>query len=90
LSKKKTSIITVQNIPVTIASFDVDDYICITDMAKAKGGDSRAADIIKNWIRNRSTLEFLGTWEMMYNPIPSSKWSNLTTLRCRPVCRHSF
>ncbi|RHJ88877.1 hypothetical protein DW095_14515 [Bacteroides sp. AM07-16] len=24
--------------------------------------------MIKNWIRNRSTLEFLGTWEMMYNP----------------------
>jgi len=37
-------------------------------MAKGKGGDSRVADIIKNWIRNRSTLEFLGTWEMMFNP----------------------
>jgi hypothetical protein len=68
MEKKKTSIITVQDIPVTIASFDIDDYICITDMAKAKGGDSRAADIIKNWIRNRATLEFLGTWEVMYNP----------------------
>ena len=64
---KKTSVISVQDISVTIASFDVDDYICITDMAKAKGGDARAADIIKNWIRNRSTLEFLGTWEKMYN-----------------------
>ncbi|MDR2203200.1 MAG: KilA-N domain-containing protein [Nitrososphaerota archaeon] len=69
MNRKKTSIITVQDIPVTIASFDVDDYICITDMAKAKGGESRAADIIKNWIRNRSTLEFLGTWELMYNPM---------------------
>ena len=28
----------------------------------------RAADVIKNWIRNRSTLEFLGTWEQIYNP----------------------
>jgi hypothetical protein len=37
-------------------------------MAKAKEGDSRAADIIKNWIRTRVTVEFLGTWEMMYNP----------------------
>ncbi len=44
------------------------DYICITDMAKAKAGDARAADIIKNWIRNRATLEFLGTWEQLYNP----------------------
>jgi len=65
---KKTSVITVQDVSVTIATLDVDDYICITDMAKAKGGESRAADIIKNWIRNRSTLEFLGTWEMMFNP----------------------
>ncbi len=36
-------------------------------MAKAKQGDARAADVIKNWIRTRSTLEFIGTWEMMYN-----------------------
>ena len=68
MNKKKTSIISVQDVPITIASFDLDDYICITDMAKAKDDESRAADIIKNWIRNRSTLEFLGTWEMMYNP----------------------
>jgi hypothetical protein len=65
---KKTSVISVKDVFVTIASFDMDDYICITDMVKAKGGDARAADIIKNWIRNRSTLEFLGTWERMYNP----------------------
>lgn len=44
------------------------DYICITDMANAKEGNARAADIIKNWIRNRSTLEFLGTWEQLNNP----------------------
>ena len=37
-------------------------------MAKGKDDDSRAADVIKNWIRNRSTLEFLGTWETLYNP----------------------
>ena len=66
--RKKTSIISVQNIDITIATFNMDDYICITDMAKAKGGESRAADIIKNWIRGRATLEFLGTWEMMFNP----------------------
>ena len=37
-------------------------------MASAKEGDSRAADIIKNWMRNRYTIEFLGTWEMIHNP----------------------
>ena len=42
--------------------------ISLTDMANAKEGESRAADIIKNWIRTRYTLEFLGTWEQINNP----------------------
>ena len=33
-----------------------------------KQSESRAADIIKNWIRTRYTIEFLGTWEMIHNP----------------------
>jgi hypothetical protein len=37
-------------------------------MAAAKSDNSRAADVIRNWLRNRSTLEFLSTWEEMYNP----------------------
>jgi hypothetical protein len=37
-------------------------------MAKAKSSESRAADVIKNWVRSRTTLEFLGTWELLYNP----------------------
>lgn len=60
--------ITVQDVQVTITAKNNDDYICITDMAKARSDENRAADIIKNWIRSRSTLEFLGTWEMLYNP----------------------
>ncbi|MDD3279685.1 MAG: KilA-N domain-containing protein [Lachnospiraceae bacterium] len=47
---------------------NIDEYICITDIAAAKGGNSRAADVVKNWLRNRLTLEFLGTWEQIYNP----------------------
>nr|WP_217635899.1 KilA-N domain-containing protein [Flavobacterium glycines] len=59
----------VQNVSIAVVSSNnEDDYICITDIAKTKESDSRAADIIKNWIRNRATLEFLGTWEQMYNP----------------------
>ena len=57
-----------RDVPITVAMSDSDDYICITDMATAKVGNSRAADVIKNWIRNRMTLEFLGTWEYIYNP----------------------
>ena len=64
----KNRIITVQNVSVTVSTEEMDDYICITDMAAAKSDNSRAADVIKNWIRSRSTLEFLGTWKQIYNP----------------------
>ena len=51
-----------------VTGINNDDFICLTDMVKASDDESRAADIIKNWIRNRATIEFLGAWEMMYNP----------------------
>ena len=60
--------ITVQSTPVTVLSIEERDYISLTDMASAKEGDNRAADIIKNWIRNRYAIEFLGTWEVIHNP----------------------
>lgn len=64
----KNRVITVQNIPITISRADIDDYICITDMAAAKSDNSRAADVVRNWLRNRVTLEYLSTWEEIYNP----------------------
>jgi hypothetical protein len=60
--------IIVNDIPVTVNMNKEDDFICLTDMAKAKEGENRSADIIKNWLRNRGTIEFLGTWEMINNP----------------------
>ncbi len=60
--------ITVSGNEVTIINIDEKDYISLTDMANAKESESRAADIIKNWLRNRYTLEFLGTWELVHNP----------------------
>ncbi len=60
--------IEVQAVKVGVTIHNGEDYICITDMAQAKADASRAADIIKNWIRTRTTLEFLGTWEKIYNP----------------------
>ena len=60
--------ISVQNTQISIVSFHEKDYISLTDMANAKESESRAADIIKNWLRNRYTIEFLGTWEMIHNP----------------------
>ena len=65
MTKNRTII--VQGTPITISQVDIDDYICITDMAAAKSDNARAADVVKNWLRNRNTLEFLGTWEQIYN-----------------------
>lgn len=58
----------VQNTEISIIKEGNQDYISLTDMANAKESESRAADIIKNWLRNRFTLEFIGTWEQINNP----------------------
>lgn len=42
-------------------------YICITDIARYKHAD-RTDDLIRNWLRNRNTIEFLGIWEQLNNP----------------------
>ena len=44
----------------------IDDYISLTDIAKYKSDEPN--DVIRNWIRNRDTIEFLGLWEKMNNP----------------------
>lgn len=44
-----------------------DDYISLTDIARKRNPEF-PADVIKNWLRNRSTIEFLGLWEVMHNP----------------------
>ena len=68
MSGKKASLITVQDTPITVMRIDREDFICLTDMAKARTDAARAADVIKNWLRSRTTLEFLGTWEVIHNP----------------------
>ncbi len=65
---KKNKTLQVQNISISVITENETDFICLTDIAKAKDGEARAADIIKNWIRTRTTLEFLGAWEEIYNP----------------------
>jgi hypothetical protein len=66
MAKKET--INVQGTEITVITDKESDYISLTDMANAREGEARAADIIKNWIRTRTTLEFLGAWEQLYNP----------------------
>lgn len=55
--------ITVLDTNINIINFNNEDYICITDMLKAKDGDF----FISDWLRNRNTLEYLGIWEKLYN-----------------------
>ena len=56
--------INVQNTEVTVTKVNNEDYLCLTDMIKAKDGDF----FITDWLRNRNTLEYIGIWEKIYNP----------------------
>lgn len=62
----KSKIIQVQGNEITLFQIDQQDYISLTDIAKHKSDDSSAT--IGNWMRNRNTVEFLGLWEILYNP----------------------
>ncbi|MFH1876635.1 MAG: KilA-N domain-containing protein [Candidatus Omnitrophota bacterium] len=60
--------IEVRGTEVTVLSVtQKEDYICLTDIARHKNSD-RTDDLIRNWLRNRNTVEFLGVWEEIYNP----------------------
>ncbi len=63
----KNKKIDVKGMEITIYSQNRDDYICITDIARYKKTD-RTDDLIRNWLRNRNTIEFLGIWEKLNNP----------------------
>lgn len=56
--------ITVKDTEVNVVKVNGEDYICLTDMMRAKDGDF----FITDWLRNRNTLEFIGIWEKVYNP----------------------
>jgi hypothetical protein len=59
--------IDVKGTSVTVISGGVDDYISLTDIARYKNSD-HTDDLVRNWLRNRNTLEFLGIWEQLNNP----------------------
>ena len=64
MSQEKYSMIPYQGTQINLYSDERDDYICLTDMAKAwKGRKS-----ILSWIRNTQTIDFLDVWEKKYNP----------------------
>lgn len=59
--------IEVQGLTISYKKINADDYISLTDIAKAKNADA-PADVIKYWLRNYSTLEYIRIWESFYNP----------------------
>jgi hypothetical protein len=64
---KGNSKIEVKGVEIAFLQTQQEDYICITDIAKYKNSDA-PADIIKNWLRNKNTIELLGLWERLHNP----------------------
>lgn len=61
------STINANGIKIRVSSTDESDYISLTDIAKKRNPEF-PADVIKNWMRSRSTIEFLGLWEKLNNP----------------------
>ncbi len=64
---KKKNEINVQDQVIRLMKHDGRDYVCITDIAKQKNPDF-PADVIKNWMRSKNTVAFLGLWEQLNNP----------------------
>lgn len=60
---KKISVMS-KNITVILNRDTDNDYISLTDMVRGEEGE----DHIRNWMRNKNTLEYLGTWEKLHNP----------------------
>ena len=57
----------VQDTVVAFTRVEQGDFISLTDIARVKN-PAEPKDVVKNWLRTRSTVEFLGLWEKMNNP----------------------
>jgi KilA-N domain len=67
----KTTNIIVKEVSVRTLKVNGTDYISISDIAKQKN-PIEPKDVVKNWMRLKNTLEYLGLWEQLNNP--SFKW----------------
>ena len=52
---------------IKVSRIAEEDFISLTDIARHRDTD-RTDDLVRNWIRNRNTVEFLGIWEQIHNP----------------------
>jgi hypothetical protein len=65
MAKSKT--INVKGTEIVLFTEGNEDFISITDIARYKNANE-PKDVVKNWMRSRSTIEFLGLWEKINNP----------------------
>lgn len=63
----KSNKMTVLSVPVMVQRVQEQDYISLTDIARFRDADA-TDDLIRNWLRNRNTIEFVGIWEQLNNP----------------------
>lgn len=63
----KTTNIIVKEVSVSTLKVSGTDYISITDIARQKN-PIEPKDVVKNWMRLKNTLEYLGLWEQLNNP----------------------
>ena len=64
MAKRKVN---VKGTEIVVFSKEKEDYISLTDIAKYKDSE-RTNYIVQNWMRSRSTIEFIGLWELLHNP----------------------
>lgn len=63
----KKNILCVKDVSIKTLKQNEIDYICITDIARQKN-PFEPKDVVKNWLRLKNTLEYLGIWEKLNNP----------------------
>jgi hypothetical protein len=86
MTKQTASIISVEGTDIRFYQAKESEFISLTDIARRF--NERTDQIISNWLRTRATVEFLGAWEILYNPllIPSI----LRGLKAKRVQQLSF
>jgi hypothetical protein len=65
MTKNKT--INVKGTEIVLFTRGTEDYVSITDIARYKNA-AEPKDVVKNWMRSRSTVEFLGLWKKINTP----------------------
>lgn len=66
--KPKNSTVSAKGLEIrAILTTEDNDYLSLTDIAKYKNSEA-PADVVKNWLRLRNTIEYLGIWEQLHNP----------------------